>query len=351
MLCKDCGNEAFSLQKDVLMKNGWRGCLIAETILLGIGIAEEAFSWNRSFRSWILILMFFFFMIAFTIDKRWRKRIRTEAENALDKADLSSFQNSDAWKSFPEHQKVDELFRKKISEENEKRDVEEYDRQATLEALQSQINPHFLYNTLECIRGQAMLDDNRDIAEMLEKLGSFFRYSISRKDNIVTLFDELQNIRSYMYIQNYRFSNHYQLDIIFEEDQKELELCAVPKLMLQPIVENSILHAFENRIKGTITISIDADEKELVITVSDDGIGMDPDTLQNLNDRIAGKQDSIVRPLKSHGNGIALENVNKRIGILFGQNYGMHVYSTPGSGTDVEIFLPKISNPWERNGI
>ncbi|MGN1388563.1 MAG: sensor histidine kinase, partial [Bulleidia sp.] len=85
--------------------------------------------------------------------------------------------------------------------------------------------------------------------------------------------------------------------------------------------------------------------------VSDDGIGMDPDTLQNLNDRIAGKQDNIVRPLKSHGNGIALENVNKRIGILFGQNYGMHVFSTPGSGTDVEIFLPKISNPAEKNGI
>lgn len=324
---------------------------IIELVLLGFGIAAEIRNWSLAFRISILILMCLLFLLFFFSEEKWRNRIRNSAYDAIDQSDLSSFQNSEAWKSFPEHQKIDELIQKEIDVENERRDVEEYNRQATLEALQSQINPHFLYNTLECIRGQALLDDNRDIAEMLEKLGTFFRYSISRKDNIVTLFEELQNIRSYMYIQNYRFFNHYQLEILFEEDQKKLESCAVPKLMLQPIVENSILHAFENRIKGTITIDIDADDKNLIITVSDDGIGMDPNTLQNLNDRIAGKQDNIVRPLKSHGNGIALENVNKRIGILFGQEYGMHVYSTPGSGTDVEIFLPRITDPAESSGL
>ena len=329
------------------MKTRWGNLAIIEFILMGLGIVSEVQGWSLAFRILILVLMFLLLLLIIISEGRWHNQIRNSAEKAIARSDLSSFQESEAWKSFPDHQKIDDLIQKKIAEENERRDVEEYNRQATLEALQSQINPHFLYNTLECIRGQALLDNNRDIAEMLEKLGSFFRYSISRKDNIVTLFEELQNIRSYMYIQNYRFSNHYQLEIVYEEDQKLLESCAVPKLMLQPIVENSILHAFENRIKGKITIDVDADDKNLIIAVSDDGIGMDPNTLQNLNDRIAGKQDNIVRPLKSHGNGIALENVNKRIAILFGQEYGMHVYSTPGSGTDVEIFLPKINGPGE----
>mgnify|MGYP002239316295 CR=1 FL=1 len=91
--------------------------------------------------------------------------------------------------------------------------AEEYERQATLQALQSQINPHFLYNTLECIRGQALMDGNTSVADMLEALGNFFRYSISRRENVVTLADEINNIRSYMLIQNYRFLNRYQFEL------------------------------------------------------------------------------------------------------------------------------------------
>lgn len=289
-----------------------------------------------------LILIFAYILFLMKKLDAENNAFQKDVTAALKKEDLSSFQHSKSWNGFPYHAEIDELIQKKISAEKEKWNEREYDRHATLEALQSQINPHFLYNTLECIRGQALIEDNKDIAQMLEKLGSFFRYSISRKDNIVTLYDELQNVRRYMYIQNYRFSNRYQLRIVFEEDQKKLERCAVLKLMLQPIVENSILHAFENRFKGRITITVDADETHLILTVSDDGIGMNATVLQNLNDQIDGKKDMLIRPVKTGGNGIALENVNRRIRMLFGKNYGMHIYSTPKSGTDVEIFLPRI---------
>ena len=90
-----------------------------------------------------------------------------------------------------------------------------------LTALQSQINPHFLYNTLECIRGQALIDGNIEIAKMVEALSAFFRYSISRKGNLVTLRDELANIENYMLIQRYRFNNRFSMEVIIDEEDEE----------------------------------------------------------------------------------------------------------------------------------
>ncbi len=220
--------------------------------------------------------------------------------------------------------------------------IAESERQATLQALQSQINPHFLYNTLECIRGQALLDGNGSIASMLEALGNFFRYSISRRENIVTLADEIGNINSYMLIQNYRFSNRYKLEIDFLEDRDALMGCYIPKLTLQPIIENALLHAFQNRKTGTITLTADASDSALLLTVSDDGEGMDEKTLDALNKKIQRRQAMPRRPA-SHGNGIALQSLNRRIAMLYGQGYGIHAYSTLGLGTDVEIIVPRIT--------
>lgn len=220
--------------------------------------------------------------------------------------------------------------------------AEEYERQATLQALQSQINPHFLYNTLECIRGQALMDGNTSVADMLEALGNFFRYSISRRENVVTLADEINNIRSYMLIQNYRFLNRYQFELEFLEDEEPLLGCYVPKLTLQPIVENALIHGFQNQKSGCVTLTVDASDSMLMLTVSDDGEGMDAAVLEELNRKIQSRQTLLRKPA-SHGNGIALQNVNRRIMMLYGRSYGLHAYSTPGRGTDVEIILPRIT--------
>lgn len=248
----------------------------------------------------------------------------------------------DAFSDLPMNDELRRAVEAQINMEKETDAIAESERQATLQALQSQINPHFLYNTLECIRGQALMDGNSSVANMLEALGNFFRYSISHRENIVTLADEISNIQSYMLIQNYRFSNRYQLEIEFLESQDALLGCYMPKLTLQPIVENALLHGFQNRRNGLVTLTVDASDSVLLLTVSDDGEGMEDTVLNELNMKIQRWQAPPSQPA-SHGNGIALQNVNRRIVMLYGHEFGVHAYSTLGHGTDVEIVLPRIT--------
>lgn len=212
-----------------------------------------------------------------------------------------------------------------------------FDKQAELTALQSQINPHFLCNTLESIRGQALLDGNKEIAKMMEALASFFRYSISRRGNFVTLRDELNNIKNYMMIQRYRFNNRFSLEIIIEEDDEKAYDYLIPRLILQPVVENAIYHGLEELPEGgKVVIEVALTENVLIITVSDNGKGMDSRTLSELNARI----HSANMDIGGKGTGIALPNIHKRIQLLFGEEYEVNVYSTLHQGTDVEIIIP-----------
>ena len=240
-----------------------------------------------------------------------------------------------------DEEEVGTVFRNVISHYTTKQDAEIYSRQVELAALQSQINPHFLYNTLDAIRGQAIQDNNREVAMMIQTLSAFFRYSISRRGNAVTLRDELDNVQNYMKIQQYRFEDRFQLEM--EIDDPEVYDYYVPRLILQPIVENAIQHGLENKRSGGL-ITIDVEETDdLIIMISDNGKGMTLQELDDLNGRIlsenAGKKETL--PPGKH-KGIALENVQKRIELFFGVPYGLHVYSSIGQGTDVEITLPII---------
>ena len=204
--------------------------------------------------------------------------------------------------------------------------------------LKNQINPHFLYNTLESIRSEALISGLGSVAEMCEALASFFRYTISNQADVVTVDEELQNIKTYFYIQQYRFGNRLSLHIDYdEEDMDSLIRCKIPKLTLQPIVENAIIHGIEQKLgDGSVTIKLLLTERCLLIRISDDGVGMAPEILEKVNQRIAGNS-----PPGTGKGGIAIANVNNRIHLLFGDTYGMIVYSTLGTGTDVEISLPR----------
>lgn len=212
-------------------------------------------------------------------------------------------------------------------------------KQAEMDALQSQINPHFLYNTLDSIRGQALAEGVEDIADMTEALSTFFRYSISNSNNVATLAEELENARNYFTIQQFRFNNRFHLEIC-PFPQELLESCRMPKLTLQPILENCILHGMEQVIgQGTIMIRVEATSLRTILTVSDNGAGMQEETLLHLQSRL--RQDDARPPQAStKSSGIALPNVNRRIRLLFGEEYGLRVMSTLGQGTDVEICLP-----------
>lgn len=218
--------------------------------------------------------------------------------------------------------------------------VEMSRRQAQYQALQNQINPHFLYNTLESIRSEALLAGLASVAQMCEALAKFFRYTIGNMKDLVSLQEEIDNIKTYFYIQQYRFGSRLKLVIKYEKtDQDVLFKCTLPKLTLQPIVENAIIHGIEQKIgEGTVTIQLILTEKRLLIYVSDDGAGMDEKALSVINE---GIRDRVVK--EKDGNGIAIANVSNRIKLLFGEGYGIVLYSTVGVGTDVEISLPRTT--------
>lgn len=225
-------------------------------------------------------------------------------------------------------------------------------KQAEYLALQNQINPHFLYNTLEGIRSEALIVGLDSVAEMTEALATFFRYTISQVEHLVTLEDELANVENYYYIQQFRFGDKLDLHISYTMDEDETEdfpshldilQYRLPKLTLQPIVENSIYHGIERKIgRGNLTIRIDVSDLILRIRVSDDGLGMNETTLRQLNERLRRLTLDEESTETGKRGGIAIMNVNNRIKLLFGEEYGLTFYSREGVGTDVVITLPLI---------
>lgn len=222
-------------------------------------------------------------------------------------------------------------------------------RQAQYRALQNQINPHFLYNTLESIRSEALMAGLDSVADMTEALAVFFRYTISKLENLVSIEEELQNCLTYFHIQQYRFGARLQFQIDCDpEDRDEIFRCRIPKLTLQPILENSIIHGTELKLgAGRLTVKLERTQTLLTITVSDDGAGMDEAALTKLNDKLDKSGRAFQDSREEQHGGVALVNVNNRIHLLFGEEYGLHVFSMPNVGTDVQITLPIITSDRE----
>lgn len=218
---------------------------------------------------------------------------------------------------------------------------------AELDAMQNQINPHFLYNTLDTIRSQAMEDGSTKTATMIETLSSLFRYTISQKNEMQTVYQELRNIENYIKIQQYRFHNKYVLDVQIPFSDSVIMNYKIPKLTLQPIVENCIFHGLrEKEDNCVITVRAYTTQASLVIVISDNGVGMDDSRLRVMNARFANNEYASSRnlPQTSSGQGIALINVNARIRMIFGDRYGITAYSARGIGTDIHITLPLTIN-------
>jgi len=211
--------------------------------------------------------------------------------------------------------------------------------------LQNQINPHFLYNTLEAIRSDALCEGIDNIADITEALATFFRYTISNLDSMVTLETELSNSETYFSIQNYRFGEKIHLRINIDEESSSALNCKVPKLTLQPIIENAIIHGLEPKQgRGTVEVDLMITEDRLIIRITDDGIGMDENTLGKLNEKL---DECMLKGFESYTereHGIGLFNVNSRIKLKFGEKYGLRINSIKNFGTCVELTLPLIKS-------
>ncbi len=300
------------------------------------------------FLSLIILAVIFLACFVFFIKKVYSPIMTYEnAIKILESGDLENFLNYNTKHlNYPNTENMRNILIRLRYAVNRQYSAEILKRQAEFSALQSQINPHFLYNTLEAIRGQALIEGVEDIAEMTEALSTFFRYSISKKGDLVSLEDELSSVESYFVIQQFRFNNKFGFSIKYDETDSDILDYMLPKLTLQPIVENSIYHGLETKVgKGSITIRITSTEKRLIINISDDGEGMDKATQDNLNYKLHNgldQPDTQEQQGKPRHTGIALVNVNMRIKLLFGEEYGMSVSSTKGLGTEVEIVLPHV---------
>lgn len=226
---------------------------------------------------------------------------------------------------------------------HQKIDFAKSQKQAEYLALQNQINPHFLYNTLEALRGDTLYEGLKTVSSVIEALATFFRYTITDTGNLTTMENELEHTENYFIIQKYRFGEKINMTVNWSNDKNEVLTLLIPKLTLQPIIENSIFHGLEKKSgNGEITISIETTEQFLFINICDTGIGMAADILRYINESLEKLTEPPKTDFGQEHRSIALQNVARRIKLLFGSNYGIHLYSTPGIGTDVRIILPKI---------
>ena len=204
-------------------------------------------------------------------------------------------------------------------------------RKAEFELLQAQINPHFLYNTLDTIVWLAEAGDQKRVVSMVGNLSDFFRTSLNQGKDIIFIREELAHVRSYLEIQQVRYQDILRYEITVPEDLYEYK---IPKITIQPLVENALYHGIKNkRGQGTITITGERSENGFVLYVRDNGIGM---TQERLNEVRAGIQKLSYTGKEIYG----LYNVNERIRLNFGETYGISIESTYGEGTCVSISLP-----------
>ena len=206
-------------------------------------------------------------------------------------------------------------------------------RKAEFELLQAQINPHFLYNTLDAIIWLAEAGEQKRVVGMVRNLSDFFRTSLNQGKDINSIKEEMLHVKSYLEIQHVRYQDILSYDI---EVPEALYIYSIPKITIQPLVENALYHGIKNkRGMGHIRIRGQAGEKDFTITVTDDGIGIDETRLRQVQ---SGIQNKVLTGKDFYG----LYNVCERIRLNFGEEYGIFIESVYGEGTSVRVILPYV---------
>ena len=202
---------------------------------------------------------------------------------------------------------------------------------AKYQALQAQINPHFLYNTLDTMGSIAEIQGCGQVSNLCQSLASLFRYSLDMKNPLSTVSGELVHLKNYIYVMNVRMQNQIQYE--FHIDEKVMQ-DTLPRISIQPLVENALNHGLKNR-KGNkkVIISVGIHEKNLLISVEDNGVGMSDDKIRELFAEDTGQ--------KSQNRSIGILNIHKRMQYLYGEKYGVKIQSKPGTGTTVYLEIPR----------
>lgn len=208
-------------------------------------------------------------------------------------------------------------------------------KQSELLAYRNQINPHFMHNTFECIRGMALLYEVPDIAEISEALSRFFSYNVRGK-GYATIREIADHIHDYASIIGYRFMNKYTISIEIEEDV--MEQC-MPKMIIQPLVENAVFHGLEPKEEsGMVGVFVGKEKERLAIRVWDSGCGMDEKELETLKNKLKEFDRTSLLPMQKHG--IGMVNIYRRLRLFYADQLEFNVTSKKGEGTRIDIFVP-----------
>ncbi|WP_232223963.1 sensor histidine kinase [Anoxybacteroides tepidamans] len=208
---------------------------------------------------------------------------------------------------------------------------------AELKALQAQINPHFLFNTLDALYWSLIERGEEELSEFVLYMSELFRYTVSssKQDEWVTLQEEIEHIRRYMEIMKLRWGKRLLWNIVVPVHCLGVQ---IPKLLIQPLVENAVLHGIGNKTEpGFVWVTVEecSDSPDLIIRVIDNGNGIDEQTLHEINQRLNGKEFSL-----SKGSGMAIVNVNRRLQLYYGEDRKLKIYSELGRGTSVSLKIP-----------
>ena len=233
------------------------------------------------------------------------------------------------------YKQIEQLMEEIIRQQNKRRKSE-------LDALQSQINPHFLYNTLESITWMVEANKNEEAVFMISELAKLLRISLSKGKTVIKISDELQHSKSYMNIQLIRYKDRFQVEFLIDEN---VEDCCIVKLVVQQVLENAIYYGVGNMDEdegGKITVRGERNGDDIFLSVEDNGIGMS----QEVVDHLLTNSEKVPK----HGSGVGLINVHTRIQLMFGEEYGLKIYSEPDEGTKVVIHIPAIPYSEEKRG-
>lgn len=230
---------------------------------------------------------------------------------------------------------IDELNAKMLEEKQKNLELKYAKKETEILAYKSQINPHFLYNTLSCIHGMALYHGEREIAEVTQSLSKLYRYNVKGKD-MVTVREAIRNLQEYACIIRYRFNQRIQIEAFALEDAI---LAKMPKMILQPLVENAVQHGLEPRAEGGRTVTeIWADDNMLHIEISDDGVGMAEDVLKDVRSRLEEIRRGESRT--DVASGIGILNVYRRLLLYYPESVDLGILSTKGKGTRITIVFP-----------
>lgn len=283
---------------------------------------------------WCMILVTFFaILIAYAFSTKISKKFQ-KLSTYIDNISFNNL-SSHVELTFPDTDEIDNVSNKIhqmvdtiSSQVSTISELEEKKHSYEMQILKAQINPHLIYNTLNSIQSLAEIQNNNSICAITKALSELLQYSVDNTNSMVTLSDEIQYVKNYVQVMQCKFLNPINLVVNVEE---ELYNCMVLKMTLQPLVENALKHGLEDKPEEYVMIKAYKSDTGISIKIIDNGIGIEPEILENL--LTAPDENS------SH---IGLNNVNRRIKLTFGEEYGISVYSTPGIQTTVIIDMPYL---------